>query len=413
MLYAKPVNEITWDDVQSFCEQGIAEGAFLDYKLDFPAQLEKTIAAMANTLGGIILIGVDETDEGKPVLPLSGIQFQRGLSERVLNIVLTNIVPPSLPEVGLCRDTSGERAILVIRIPQSHQTPHAIAQSTQVYLRTGNRNAPEALARVDDIEWLRERRGKSEDLRKRLYARAEERFTTLYQRQLERVRSAGRSPREVDEGWLKLYLCPLYPRSPFCSPPEMKDAYRAITVPEYCGTGSTFPLPDSGSSIIVQDGVVRSSAQRDGEDIYHTELNCLGLYFYKQSLAHDYRPPMERRSYRLMRAAEIWARLNEFLDSGSKLYSRLGYWGPLDFRAGLERIAGCALGPWSPRGAESVLVSLDPEVWVERNVLASDLKSSKPYLFRDAAKHIGWAFGWNVTEEILDAYDGEVKRLTR
>ena len=39
----------------------------------------------------------------------------------------------------------------MIRIHQSHETPHAILNNTQVYLRTGNRNKPERLADIREI----------------------------------------------------------------------------------------------------------------------------------------------------------------------------------------------------------------------------------------------------------------------
>src|SRR6266849_6417511 len=105
MLYVKPADQITWNDIESFCQQGLPEGAYLDYKEDFPKNLEKTIAAMANTLGGIILIGVEEDKQTtKPILPLKGIEFQRGLEERIMSIILTNITPPIFPEVVVCRD---------------------------------------------------------------------------------------------------------------------------------------------------------------------------------------------------------------------------------------------------------------------------------------------------------------------
>ncbi len=56
------------------------EGTYLNYKEDFPKHLQKTIAAMANTLGGVILICVAEDAEGKPVTPVNGIAFQRGIA---------------------------------------------------------------------------------------------------------------------------------------------------------------------------------------------------------------------------------------------------------------------------------------------------------------------------------------------
>jgi len=79
MLYTTAINDISWQEVVDFCEQKIPEGGYLDYKEDFPSTLEKTISALANTLGGIILIGVEEDDENKPVLPIKGINFHRGL----------------------------------------------------------------------------------------------------------------------------------------------------------------------------------------------------------------------------------------------------------------------------------------------------------------------------------------------
>ena len=52
-LYSAAIASITWADVERFCLQGTAENAYLDYKKDFPNDLAKTIAAMANTLGDL------------------------------------------------------------------------------------------------------------------------------------------------------------------------------------------------------------------------------------------------------------------------------------------------------------------------------------------------------------------------
>lgn len=181
MIYTKPAQEVSWDDIVSFCEQRLPEGAYLDYKKEFPKHLENTIAAMANTLGGIILLGVEEDAETKPILPLKGIRFEKGLAERITNIILTNITPPVFPEIAVCTDPTMRNALAMIRIHQSDQTPHAIAGNTRVYVRTGNRNTPEELATVDRIEWLRDRRSRSVALREALLRRASERATVLFQ----------------------------------------------------------------------------------------------------------------------------------------------------------------------------------------------------------------------------------------
>ena len=72
MLLSMELEEISYSDVVEFCLEGKPEGIHLDYKREFPDDLGKHIAAMANTLGGMILIGVDEEDE-RPKAPFIGI----------------------------------------------------------------------------------------------------------------------------------------------------------------------------------------------------------------------------------------------------------------------------------------------------------------------------------------------------
>ena len=172
MLYAAPIETITWQSVEDFLAQQIKEGAYLDYKIAWPDRLENTIAAMANTLGGVIVVGVAENNDGSPVQPPVGVPLERGLAEKVTNIVLSNITPPVFPEVSVCPNSAQDKAIVVIRVPQSHQTPHATKGNRRVYLRTGNRNNPEELATVDEIEWLREHRARALALRNSLYQTA-------------------------------------------------------------------------------------------------------------------------------------------------------------------------------------------------------------------------------------------------
>jgi len=161
LLYSKPITEVKWEDIIDFCNQQIVEGATLDYKQDFPKDLSKTIAAFANTMGGIILLGIAESDESKPLLPIQGIPFERGLSEKVMSMILSNITPPIIPEIQICSNEDKSRAVIVIRIPQSNQTPHAINNNTRVYIRTGNRNKYEELISIDKLQWLLNNRNKS------------------------------------------------------------------------------------------------------------------------------------------------------------------------------------------------------------------------------------------------------------
>ena len=85
-----------------------------------------------------------------------------GTQTRIMNIILSNITPPVFPEIAVCQNDDGSKAIIVIRIPQSHQTPHAIMNNTQVYVRTGNINNHEEIIGIDRLVWLFENRKKRE-----------------------------------------------------------------------------------------------------------------------------------------------------------------------------------------------------------------------------------------------------------
>jgi hypothetical protein len=394
-LLTKPINDITWDDVEGFCQQKTPEGAVLDYKEDFPNNLEKTLAAMANTLGGIVLIGVAEDTENRPVVPVKGIEFKRGLSERVINIILGNITPPFIPEVSVASDVNQQRALIIIRIPQSHQTPHAISGNTQVYLRTGNRNKPEELAAVDHVEWLMNGRKKTEQFRDRLYKQAEARLKTLCLENFARRKRTEESNAAVPDGWFLLSMCPLYPRDRLIEPPAMYQVYRDSEVDLYRGM-PVFP-PQEGSYRIVQDGFIRHS---DDESTFYLELNSFGLYFYKQSIARVY-PELPDK---VIWSSEIFRRLDEFIDSGMKYYRLLGYWGTLEFRAALETVKGCVLRETNRNSHSPALTSPDDEVYFSTVVTAGALKEEKPRLILRAAQQIAWAFNWGLTPELLDGY---------
>ncbi len=141
MLFSKSINDISYEDVVSFCGQGHKESSILEYKREFPGNnetLAKTIAAFANTYGGILIIGVD-APAGEPVAPFEGIAFDSTLKyeEKVEGICLAHIKEPVFPEIRVC-PPHNNKTFIVIRIQQeSPIAPHRIASNTRIYVRTG------------------------------------------------------------------------------------------------------------------------------------------------------------------------------------------------------------------------------------------------------------------------------------
>jgi hypothetical protein len=171
-LWHKPASLIEFSDVDVFCQTMQPEGARLDYKgVSFPKDLAKTIAAFANTLGGLIILGVEaDTTFNKPIWPpKQGLPAEAGLSERVIQIAQDSIYPP----VGIAvsnvipNDPLPGHVLVVIRVNESREAPHAIDKNRKVYVydRVENKSEPYELADMDRIQYLLARRQRLVDQR--------------------------------------------------------------------------------------------------------------------------------------------------------------------------------------------------------------------------------------------------------
>lgn len=138
-LYTKDIANVSYKDVKHFCSAKIREGLRIDYKREFPQELEKTVASFANSAGGIILIGV-ETDEANRPSRVSGVNFVKGIEERVLNICHSNTHPPISPSVIVCpfpRSVRGDRlkCAVVVRVGESGEIHYIGKKHNVVYVR--------------------------------------------------------------------------------------------------------------------------------------------------------------------------------------------------------------------------------------------------------------------------------------
>lgn len=180
-LWNMAIRDVSYEDVLQFCELRLAEGTQVDYKRELPKDLAKTLSAFANTMGGLILVGVDEDDESKPILPLSGFSAGRGFAERVYDISQHGLTPGLMPEVSnlLSIPEDPQKFVAVIRVPQSTLSPHAITNGTRVYTRTGSISKPEGSADIARIESLLQRRHALVLSRHELLKRSKNRFAAM------------------------------------------------------------------------------------------------------------------------------------------------------------------------------------------------------------------------------------------
>lgn len=225
-LWYKPIAEISFDDVKAFCEQRVREGPRLDYKAEFPKHLERLVAAFANTLGGLILIGIEaDKTTNEPNWPPKGLPTATGIEERIIAICRDSIYPPVRPEISpvLENPHAPGTVVVVVRVPESPEAPHATDQGRRVYERTGNQNDPFELAQIDRIRHLLSRRLRLEEQRREFVDREIARAVRqLAESRLDMGKAAGLTqpitetpgPRGVPLRWAS--VVPTYPWRDLC-----------------------------------------------------------------------------------------------------------------------------------------------------------------------------------------------------
>jgi hypothetical protein len=152
-LYTKAIEAVTFDDIKRFCDSKIREGLRVDYKKDFPQELEKTISAFANTNGGIILVGVDADKATNTPIAIPGVDLTVGLEERVVSICHSNTAPPLTPEVKACPiPNTSTKCVLLVRVAESSPVPHFIGKKrNQVYVRIDNESEQADLETIKSL----------------------------------------------------------------------------------------------------------------------------------------------------------------------------------------------------------------------------------------------------------------------
>jgi hypothetical protein len=238
-LWHKSVSDLAFADIDAFCRTKQREGIRLDYKVDQPTDLAKLIAAFANTLGGLIVLGVEaDKTTNQPVWPpQKGMPNKPGIDEAVTAIARDAIYPPVRVNISPIIENSllPGHSLAIVRVDESKDAPHAV-ERRKIYERTGSGNKPYDLAHIDRIESLINRRRRIEE-----------------EREIIRSRAIARGQRLVSESlkptiWVS--VIPLYPWRDICKPSACYNHFE-LTYP----TKGVRRIPDGG--MFVSEVVLR------------------------------------------------------------------------------------------------------------------------------------------------------------
>ena len=205
--------EITFDDVEAFCSEW-QEGIRVEYKQEITKNVPKIVSSFANTQGGIFIIGVKENDpDNEEPFTIVGIPKTRGIEERIVQSAVMNIYPPVMPEVIIVDVPETENVIVVVCVDESSQAPHAIQNSTRVYIRHANITQPyekPQLAQIDYIEYLLNRRQDSHSIIQHIIKQIEERTSKICNSSIPNM---------------TVIMRPIFPNRPVISPSAIYELY--------------------------------------------------------------------------------------------------------------------------------------------------------------------------------------------
>jgi hypothetical protein len=155
--FNKPLKDLTPSDIDSLIKNGVPESRTLDYKRDLYSNNDAgkrdfliDVSAFANTVGGYLIVGIEEQDGIPQVIPGIEIPSYDNLVQMYENLLKTSVDPAIRMVDFRVFDLQDSKKVLVIEVPRSISRPHVVTflKHHRFYGRNSSGNYP---FEVDDI----------------------------------------------------------------------------------------------------------------------------------------------------------------------------------------------------------------------------------------------------------------------
>lgn len=307
-MFTKVADEIAFSDIEAFCRE-FGEGVRVEYKQEIK-DIPKIVSSFANTFGGIFIIGAETDSMNRVILPIQGIPERSGIEEQIQQSALTGIYPAVIPEVIICEVPNRNNVVVVIRVNESPRAPHAIENSTRVYIRVGSITQPYELklAEVDQIEYMLKRREDSQTVTRQISERIEARIKSLFR---------------VIWPSITLTAQPVFPYRPVIS---TGDIYEFVTE-----EGGLYWQNSSR----VAGGWIAIKTENGGSDTYW-ELNEYGIVYHRETLDKIYRYSSEEEEW-----CGFWQFvrvIGKLVKTATSFYKKCGYLGNVEITVQLRQV---------------------------------------------------------------------------
>ena len=270
-MFTKLAADITFSDIEEFCRE-FGEGVRVEYKRDIQ-HITKIVSSFANTSGGIFIIGAETDSTNQVIFPIQGIPKRGGIEEQIQQSALTGINPAVTPEVIICDVPNTNNVVVIVRVDESPQAPHAIQNSTRVYIRTGSITQPYELAEINRIEYMLKRRERSQEITQQILKRIEKRIESSAE--IDHSDPDTNSPYlDTNLPNLTVIAHPVFPYHPIIS---TRDISHFVKNNPFLGP---FYLSDSSSR--VAGGLFSRTLAKMDTDLYTYTKVCTIWFVFKQ-----------------------------------------------------------------------------------------------------------------------------------
>lgn len=161
-LFNADLSALTIADIEDFLvisgpeEQRPAEGVKLDYKLNESADLSDTVAAFANTSGGLLFIGVDSKRQRRNVpTAIPGAAFTGGdVKARLIGKIMSQVTPRPDVDLGVARVSAhSTNAAAVVRVREGVFPPYqfSLGDKVRIPMRFQDTNRQAALRDIEQL----------------------------------------------------------------------------------------------------------------------------------------------------------------------------------------------------------------------------------------------------------------------
>ena len=370
-MFTKTIDEITFEDVKSFCQEW-TEGVRVEYKSDINLKrhIPKIVSSFANTHGGIFLIGVEADQTNNQVTSIPGISQRNGIEEQIQQSALTGIYPGVIPEIKVVDVPDSKNVVVVVRVDESVQAPHAIQNSTRVYIRTGSITEPYELSDMDRISHMLKRRENSQVVARQILDRIENRvknFEPIFKRIGNSQHLSSNFPT------LTVIARPIFPYRPVISTSDIYELHSKQLSPPRRVAGGVAYL-DEGRSL---------------------ELNEYGIVYQKKIMFIGSDEPG-------IEYGRFIRDMSFVIEYAKKIYEKCGYLGNIEVIAKLQEVlnkklydSGSPMDVWKiTENTSGGPVCHDSDVFASKQCMARDLENAekKRDIVEELTCQLLWAF---------------------